>query len=265
MKFSKWIDKKYKKTYVYHVSPDSDIGKLRPTGSHRGQQSVKMGMGGIYVAPRFKDAVSWAVSYVIGKKYYTQRPNKRLKNSEERGGYHGEKGPRDYKELTIYKIEISKNLLNKKEVWSSNFWEPEYFIPMEYMKEMKIVESKTYSMGKLIEIKNKSDNKRFEMKSNSYYNKIKESRKTNKAARYYLELIDLYNKNLLKGKKPIINTDANSRNDHLVHQKLENLKNLYIFDSGDNWTNYYIKKLNEKEEQEVEKIYQEIKKMIENL
>jgi hypothetical protein len=265
MKFSKWINKKYQKTYVYHVSPDSNITNLRPTGHHRGQQSVKMGMGGVYVAPRFRDAISWALSYVIGKKYYTQRPNQRLKEREKGGGHHGEKGPTNYKNITIYKIEVPKNLLNKKEVWGSSFWEPEYFIPEKLMGEMKIIESKTYSMDELVRINDRSEQKRWELRFNSSDNKIKEASKNNLAARYYLELLDLYNKSLLQGKKPIINNDTNSKNDHLIHQKIESLKNNYIFDSSNNWTTIYIKKLNSKEQQEVRKIYQEIKRMIENL
>jgi hypothetical protein len=78
----------------------------------------------------------------------------------------------------------------------------------------------------------------------------------------------LYNRFLLMGKKPIIKDDENSwsrsKNDHLVHQKIEELKK-YIFDSDNNWTTIYVKKLTAKEEQEVEKIYQEIKRMIETL
>jgi hypothetical protein len=265
MKFSKWINKKYQKTYVYHVSPDSTIVKLRPTGSHKGQQSVKMGIGGIYVAPRFRDAVSWALSYVMGKKYHTQKPNERLKEKEYGGGWHGEEGPRSYKKITIYKIEIPKNLLSKKGVWGSDFWEPEYFIPGEYMDEMKIIESKTYSIDEIIRINNRSEQKRSEVRFNGYENKIKIASKNNLAAKYYLELLDLYNRSLLKGKKPIINTDTSSKNDHLINQKIEKLKNNYIFDSGDSWSTIYIKKLSAKEEQEVKKTYQEIKGMIESL
>lgn len=266
MKFKNFIKNRSKKTFVYHVSPDSNIGLLRATGSHKGQQSVKMGMGGIYVAPRFKDAIAWATSYIMGKKYDTQKPTERVK--EKGRGRHGEKGPNSYKELTIYKIEISKDLLSKKGVWGNNWWEPEYFIPGEYLDEMKIIESKTYSRDEIITIQNRSEQKRTEISGNSYNNKIKQASKFNLAARYYLELLELYNRFLLMGKKPIIKDDENSwsrsKNDHLVHQKIEKLKK-YIFDSDNNWTTIHVKKLNKKEEQEIESIYQEIKKMIENL
>lgn len=269
MKFSKWINKKSQNIYVYHVSPKSGINRLRPTGSHRGQQSVRMGKGGIYVAPKFRDAVSWALSYVMGKKYHTQKPNNRLKQKEEGGGNHGENGPRNYKNITIYKIEISKDLLSKKGVWGSNFWEPEYFIPGEYMNEMKIIESKTYSMDEILRINSRSEQKRTELHINSSNNKIKKASKNNLAAKYYLELLELYNSTLLRGKKPIIKDDEKSpwsvKNDHLIHQKIENLKNRYIFDSANNWSTIYIKKLSKIEEQEVIKIYKEIKNMIENL
>lgn len=250
-------------TAVYHVSPNSSIGVLKPTGSHKGQQSVKMNQGGIYVAPKFKDAVAWAVSYVGGKKYNTQKPNERLKEKESGGGRHGEKGPRSYKELTIYKIEIPKELL--KNVWSSSFWEPEYFIPSEHMSQLKIIKSETYSLSELQVLHARIGNKKFEVKG-SDNKSIEKASKTNLAARYYLELTDLYNKKLLSGKKPIIRTpDFSSQNDHLIHQKIQELKK-YIITSGNNWSTIkIIDRLSPQEIKEVEQIYNNIKNLIENL
>jgi len=268
MNFKEFFEKS-PKTYVYHVSPDSSIRKLRATSARKGLQAVKQGTSGIYVAPKFKDAVAWAISYVGGKKYYTQEPNDRLKERESGGGWHGESGPRNYDNLTIYKIEIPQEIL--KNTWSSRSWEPEYFIPSEYLNNMRIVQSKTYSMNDLIIKNNRSDQKRFEINFLSNLKLIRNASKTNLAARYYLELIELYNQNLLKGKKPAINTfepDSSSvhriDNEHLIRQKIEKLKD-YIYLS-DGWINIKaIDKLTKDQEQEVKKIYKEIRQMIENM
>lgn len=257
MEFREFFEKS-PKTYVYHVSPDSSIGRLRATGSHRGQQSVRMGRSGIYVAPKFRDAVVWATSYIGHKKYNTQKPNERLK--EKGGGYHGEKFPETYENLTIYKIEVPKELL--KNVWKSSSWEPEYFIPAEHMGDLKVVKSKTYSMNDLMVIDSRRNQKRAELASSDLL-LIKKASKSNLAARYYLELKDLYNQYLLRGKRPILNDDPKYSNDHLIHQKIDELKR-YIFQNS----NYYVKiieKLDEAQQRDVEKLYLEIRKMIEKL
>jgi hypothetical protein len=264
MHFKEFFEKS-PKTYVYHVSPDSSIGRLRATGSNRGQQSVKMGKSGIYVAPKFKDAVVWGVSYVSGKKYNTQKPNERLKEKESGGGWHGDSGPKNYKNLTIYKIEVPKELL--KNVWSSSSWEPEYFIPSEYMDQIKIVKSKTYSLNDLIIMDSRSGQKRTESLLARDSVGIEKASKTNLAARYYLELKNLYNQYLLRGKRPIINADPEYgiKNDHLIRQKIEKLRD-YIYTSGKNWaTVEFIDRLNPVQLKEVEKMHNDIKRMIEGL
>lgn len=252
---------KSKKTIVYHVSPDSSIGRLRATGHHRGQQSAKMGKSGIYVAPKLRDAVAWAVSYVGGKKSHTQKPNERLK--EKGGGYHGEKGPRNYKNLTIYEIEVPKEVLQNS--WSSSFWEPEYFISSEYLDLLKVIKSKTYSLDELIVLNTRETQKAQEHFVSKDLATIKKASKNNLAARYFLELIDLYNKNLLKGKKPIINNaDIKSTDsEHLIRQKIDELKN-YIYDSDDNWRTTKILQLNKQQKQEVTNLYKQVRLMIEN-
>lgn len=251
---------KSKKTIVYHVSPDSSIGELRATGHHKGQQSVKMGESGIYVAPKFRDAVAWAISYVGSKKGNTQKPNERLK--EKGGGYHGEKGPRNYKKLTIYEIEIPKDLL--KNVWGSSFWEPEYFIPGNYMDSMKIIKSKTYSLDELMVLDRRRSGKRLEVMTKDLA-EIKKASKNNIAARYYLELLDLYNEKLLMGKNPIINYNDKNSNDHVIRQEIDKLKN-YIFYSDNNWTTLKVfEKLNKDQKNKSDEIYKEIKTKIQNL
>lgn len=259
MKFLEWINKKFKKTYVYHVSPKSSIVRLRPTSARKGLQAIKQGTSGIYVAPKFRDAVAWATSFVGHKKYNTQKPNERLK--EKGGGYHGDKFPETYNNLTIYKIEVPEDLL--KIVWKSSSWEPEYFIPAEYMDNLKIIKSKTYSMNDLILMDNKRSQKRTELASSSLLT-IKKASKSNLAARYYLELTDFYNQYLLKGKKPILNDDPKYSNDHLIRQKIDKLKD-YIYENDNYWTYKIREKLNKAQQLEVEKLYLEIKKLIENL
>jgi len=254
---------KSKKAIVYHVSPNSSIKKLRPTGSHKGQQSIKMGRGGIYVAPKFKDAVAWATSYVGGKKYHTQKPNDRLKERESGGGWHGDKGPKNYKNLTIYELEVPEELL--KNSWSNSFWEPEYFISAEYMNHIKVIKSTTYSLDELMVLDRVNSQKRMELISSKELIEIKRASKTNQAARYYLELLDSYNQHLLKGKNPIINQDSDIKNDHVIRQKTEKLKD-YIFYSDNNWTSLkIIEKLNKDQKREAEQIYQDVKKLIQSL
>lgn len=180
-------------SYVYHVSPRSDIKRLRPTGSHRGQQSVKMNNSGIYVAPKFKDAVAWALSYVLGKKYSTQRPTERAKELGK--GWHSENF-RGYENLTIYKIQIPSDIL--KNSWYNSFWEPEFFIPSDSLDQMHIVSSKTYSIKELNKLYQRSSAKKMEVRGKDI-NLIKKASKNNIAARYYLELLELYNQRILSG------------------------------------------------------------------
>lgn len=247
---------KSKKTIVYHVSPKSSIKILRATGSHRGQQSYKMGASGIYVAPKFRDAVAWATSYVGGKKRDTQKPNERLKEKGTGGGVHGEKGPTNYNFLTIYKIELPEELL--KNSWSNSFWEPEYFIPEEHMDKLKIIESKTYSLDELVELYKRRTAKRSEVVTKDLI-LIRRVSKTNLAAKYYLQLLDTYNNSLLKGKKRMVFNDED-----LIHQKIEKFKS-YVFFNDNNWQTKIIKRLSKQQIIEVDNLYEEIKLMIEKL
>jgi hypothetical protein len=69
MNFKKFLES-VQEVDVYHVSPRSDIFELRPTGSKKGQRSyIGKKQPGVYVAPRFIDAVAWAVTYVGGTSY----------------------------------------------------------------------------------------------------------------------------------------------------------------------------------------------------
>jgi hypothetical protein len=262
MEFKKFIEQKSQEIDVYHVSPRSDMFELRPTGSKKGVRSyIGKKQSGVYVAPRFRDSVAWAVTYVGGIKSQSQKPNERLK--EKGGGWHGENGPRDYKHLTIYQIKIPKEILEKSTYES--FWEPEYFIPEEHMDSMRIIKSKTYSIKDLQKLYEKSNAKRYEVKGNDI-NDIKKASKTNIAARYYLELIDIYNKKLMKGAKPLLKEpESTYGNEHFIHQKIEQLKK-YIITSNNNWTSIKLIERPDKQQiKEIEKIHKEIKGMIESL
>ena len=260
MNFKKFI--KSQEVTVYHVSPRSDMFELRPTGSKKGVRSyIGKKQSGVYVAPKFRDSVAWAVTYVGGIKSQSQEPNERLK--EKGGGWHGEDGPRNYKNLTIYQIKIPKEILHKSAYES--FWEPEYFISEDDMDKLKIIKSKTYSLGELQFIYDRASKKRYEFIGNDI-NYIKKASKTNIAARYYLELIDLYNKKLMKGGKPLLKDPKSIYgNEHFIHQKIEELKK-YIIINNNNWTSIkLIEKLNKQQIEEIEKLVKNIKDMIENL
>jgi len=251
-------------TSVYHVSPRSDMFKLRPTSHHKGTRAlIGKGEPGIFVAPKFRDAIAWSVSYVAGKKYNTQEPTERVK--EKGGGRHGEKFKGNYATLTIYEIEVPKDVL-KRSVYTG-WWEPEYFISASDMELMNIISSKTYSFYELVKIQSRLDNtkKTFEPQGDSG---IIDIRKTNLAARYYLELKDTYNNHLLKGKSPLIAPDdpfrSSMSSDHLVNLEIEKLKK-YMFQNTPDWKVIPITSLNKTQEKEVETIYKRIKSMIESL
>lgn len=245
-------------TIVYHVSPRSDMKKLRPVSSQKGTRAfIGKGEPGIFVAPRFKDAVAWATTYVGGKKYHTQKPNERVK--EKGGGWHGEKFKGIYKTLTIYEIQVPKEVL-KNSVYTG-WWEPEYFISAEDIWQMTIVGSKTYSFFELAKIKSKIDRTSF---SPTIDKRIKSIAKTNLAAKYYLELKDLYNNALLQGTSPVlVSDDSPFSSNHLINKEIEKLiKYIFIFDGN---LSVPINKLDKIQEIEVGKLYQRIKNMINNL
>ena len=262
MNFKKFINQRSQEVDVYHVSPRSDVFELRPTGSKKGQRSyIGKKQSGVYVAPRFRDSVAWAVTYVGGIKSKSQKPNERLK--EKGGGLHGEDGPINYKYLTIYQMKVPKEILQKSAYES--LWEPEYFISADNIDQLKIIKSKTYSLEELQFIYNRMSQKRYEVRGNDI-NDIKKASKTNIAARYYLELIDIYNKKLMKGAKPLLKEPKSTYgNEHFIHQKIEQLKK-YIITSGNNWTSIKLIERPDKQQiEEIEKLVKNIKDMIESL
>jgi hypothetical protein len=69
-------------THVYHVSPISHIHKLRETGSTKGIQAAPQHQAGVYVAPKYSDAIEWFISYVAHNKNLKpeQHRSTRLRN-----------------------------------------------------------------------------------------------------------------------------------------------------------------------------------------
>lgn len=246
---------------VYHVSPRSDMVKLRPVSYKKGVRSyIGKGQPGIFVAPRFKDAVAWATSYVSGKKHDTQQTTKRLK--EKGGGRHGLKF-KGYQYLTIYEIKIPKEVLERS-VFTA-WWEREYFIVAEDMQFMNIVKSETYSIKELLKMQSSFDNTRTNVIPKTI-TQIKELAKTNLAARYYLELKKLYSDSLLSGAKPVIASNDDrpifSRDsDHIVDLEIKKLMK-YMFKHSSSWRMIPIIVLDKNQEKEVIEMYKKIKSMI---
>lgn len=238
MSFKEFLSSKREKVHVYHVSPKSDIYNLKPTGFHSGQQSISLRQAGIYVAPKFSDAVAWAASYVAYKK--SKEKHQDLV----------------YKNLTIYEIEIPKDILQK--AWKNDSWEPEYFISKEHMSQMRIVKSKTYSQKDLFQMYNTKLSKRSETYLNAVGN-IKKVGKKNIAAKYYLEITDELNRRLLKKR----NNQAVAILRETIKEKLDSLKN-YIFKYPDGFHEEVII-LTPAQETEVNAIYNEIKNLLTKL
>lgn len=247
---------------VYHVSPRSDMVKLRPVSYKKGVRSyIGKGKPGIFVAPRFKDAVAWATSYVSGKKHDTQQTTERLK--EKGGGRHSLKF-KGYRDLTVYQIKMPKEVLNRSVF--TDWWEREYFITAEDMQFMNIVKSKTYSIDELLKMQSNFDNIRTNVIPTTI-TQIKELAKTNLAAQYYLELKKLYSDSLLSGAKPVIASSDDrpifSRDsDHIIDLEINKLMK-YIFERSGNLRMIPINALDKNQEKEVIEIYKKIKSMIE--
>ena len=94
---------------------------------------------------------------------------------------------------------------------------------------------------------------------------IKDLAKTNLAARYYLELKDLYANSLLTGFKPRRALGSNSvfskDSDHLIDLEIKKLMK-YTFERSSNLRMIPINTLDKNQEKEVVEIYKRIKSMI---
>jgi len=241
-------------TTVFHISPKSNIYRFRPIGHKKGLRAyIGKKQAGIYVAPKFKHALAWASTYVSRKKGDTQMPNERLRKKEGGGGAHGEKGPLHYGNLTIYELKVPKDVL-KRSAYES-FWEPEYFISDDNLKFISIIKSTTYSVKEIVEMYKRNLNISFRPNERVT---IRQLSKTNIAAKYYLELLDLYNNAILR-----ISRRSIFKGEDLVNKEINKLKN-YIF-KGDSWNTEPIYELNLNQKLEVKKIYDSIRNIINNL
>lgn len=169
-------------TYVYHASPESGIFRFKPTGHHGGYQQVRMNRGGLYVAPKFSDAVAWATSYVAHKK------GKNHPTSAD---------PIFFRNITIYKIRIPKKILFYS--WKSSDWEKEFFISDDDLDSLKITSRKTYSFHDLIRVCQKENRKKWDCSRSRWDVATAHARTHNLAAKYYLQLKDELNTLRLSG------------------------------------------------------------------
>lgn len=151
---------------VYHVSPEAHLKTIRPARA-RAKSGSKLGRG-VFVAPKFKDALAWADSYVKHKKSSGQ-----------------------YKTLTIYTLQIPREIL--KTAYYAAWWEPEYFIPEELADQIQIVSSQTMTNKEIVSLYRRSLSLYWQNRQiQSNPSKIKELAKTNLAAKLYLDLFDRF-------------------------------------------------------------------------
>jgi len=164
MEFREWLEHTGGQAIVYHVSPHPNLKKIRPETT-RAESGSRLGRG-VFVAPKFRDALAWADSYVKHKKP---------------GG--------QYKELTIYKLQIPRDTL--KTLYHASWWEPEYFVPEELADQIQIVSSKTMTNKEIVGLYRRVLAITFkERQGPPDRAKIRKLAKTNLAARLYIDLFD---------------------------------------------------------------------------
>lgn len=162
MRFRQFLESRM--STVYHVSPVSNMKKIR-AGKQR-NMTREHGRG-VFVAPRFSDALAWADSFVKHKKP---------------GG--------QYKNLTIYELEIPTETL--RTLYHATWWEPEYMIPEELSDQIRIVSSRTFPNKEIVRLYRRSLNLKFAEKQGNELVKIRGLAKTNLAARLYMDLFEKY-------------------------------------------------------------------------
>ena len=182
-------------TTVYHVSPEGDLHKLRATGSHRGRQACPQGTAGVYVAPKFNDAVQWAISYVCHKKDDKHGAVRSNRLRETCRGHHKKSGY--YQDATIYTVRVPKSVLTKS--WFGSSWENEYFVTD--IDSLEIVAKTTYDFHELCQISKRHNGRRFENTCKDYISLAKHCPQ-NFAAKEYLRLRSEYDDQLLKRIQP---------------------------------------------------------------
>lgn len=143
-----------KKATVWHASPNSNLFKLKAKGSSHKKQAVNQGKAGVYVAPTYRDAVNWFLSYVVN-----------TKSSKEINLY---------KYCTVYKCTIPQEILDRS--WYSSNWEPEYFIEEDDIKHLQIISRKTENLYDLLRAEKRRSNSDSEFMSNVLDKRIRKSK-----------------------------------------------------------------------------------------
>jgi len=245
MKFRVWLEAKKDWTYVYHASPESKLYVIRAQGS------PKQSEPGIYVAPQFKDAVAWFVSYVTWKKGTMKAP-KSWQKDPDRPNYLHHESPMYYREATIYKLRVPKEVLERS--WSDAFWEREYFIVENDLPSVKIVSSKTYHLEDLKALYRRQTNKAFEARAGRHdpMRAAKELHLTNQAAKEWLRLKDVIVDRVMKG-------DISGRRKQDINTRMRKLQNLF---AGGLWDIKRVERLSPKQEAEVQQIVKSIEGLL---
>lgn len=222
--FQQWlVENKRKWEYVYHVSPKSDIRKLRAFGQS-GNHVVDQKSPGVYVAPTFKDAVAWAISYVSHKKSYMKMPRSYRKDDEKPNKRYHEK-PSYYKNITIYKLRVPSDVVRQS--WGLNFWEPEIFIAEDDLSDVEIVSQKTYPTEELWDLHDRQRKKESEYRQKDTDNAIADVTNTNLAAQEYLRLKNELANRVLKQGKSINLERAKDLIDKLKLYLYDNTRSIY--------------------------------------
>lgn len=146
-----------------------------------------MGDAGIYLAPKFRDAVAWATSFVMHKKRDLHTRNRSTRMDDEGKGY----PEKDYyyRNLTIYEVEMPKELADS--CWRNNTWEQEIFVPQDLMPQLRIVKSRTWDVQDLFNLykRQRDINNTMAGDDHSLVNRVA---KTNVAAQAYKRYHDEY-------------------------------------------------------------------------
>jgi len=243
MQFKNWIMSEGKGTYVYHASPEAGLYIMRPRGRKKGLQVRKQGQAGIYVAPNFSTAVKWATSFVTWKKGKMKPPR-----GSDYGPHHGK--PLYYQNITIYKIKAPKNLIDN--AWSASWWEKEHFIPEEFIPNLEIVSSKTFSIQDLFRLERREAQiKNEKVPGWDAARAAPLVKQTNIAAREWLQLKDVYANKLLRKKIGYMDKDK-------INGLLHRLERFFIAD----WDRKPQKKLSPEKEAQAIAVIEQIKNLI---
>lgn len=161
---------------LYHLSPERfDQFSTTHMGDLFRGTSKRVGEKGIYLAPSFRDALKWVptISGVKGSRSRNQskkqqRVNQEFKKDERESPIpYPPRNQSRYKTLFLYKVEVPRNILERikehNRDWNNKAgeddslsfgyigsWDPEIFVPEEYVPYLNIVGVKKYETDKLM-------------------------------------------------------------------------------------------------------------------